>query len=132
MIQRGEDFRFPLEPRQPVGIAGERLRQDFNATSRFNRVSRARYTSPIPPAPRGAMISYGPRRVPEARLICEERRIIRGRTSTPPYRGLSSAELPARPFPRSRHRPVAATEGSLSRNFNEIGVRLWTGCRLKK
>src|SRR5215475_12948662 len=30
------------------------------ATSRPRRVSRARYTSPIPPAPMGAMISYGP------------------------------------------------------------------------
>jgi hypothetical protein len=27
------------------------------ATSRFNFVSRARYTSPIPPAPMGATIS---------------------------------------------------------------------------
>src|SRR5688572_30355666 len=30
------------------------------ATSRFKRVSRARYTSPIPPAPSGATISYEP------------------------------------------------------------------------
>ena len=28
--------------------------------SRFSRVSRARYTSPIPPEPRRATISYGP------------------------------------------------------------------------
>src|SRR5499425_2094808 len=33
------------------------------ATSRFNRGSRARYTSPIPPAPIADTISYGPRRV---------------------------------------------------------------------
>src|SRR5271168_3051704 len=30
------------------------------AISRSNRVSRARYTSPMPPAPSGATISYGP------------------------------------------------------------------------
>src|ERR1700732_1090732 len=30
------------------------------ATSRFSRESWARYTSPIPPLPMGAMISYGP------------------------------------------------------------------------
>jgi hypothetical protein len=30
------------------------------ATVRSSRVSRARYTSPIPPAPSGARISYGP------------------------------------------------------------------------
>src|SRR5258705_10087846 len=36
----------------------------LTATSRPRRVSRARYTSPMPPAPRSARISYGPRRVP--------------------------------------------------------------------
>src|SRR5438093_9129974 len=41
------------------------------ATLRSSRVSRARYTSPIPPAPIGATISYGPRRVPE--VIVTER-----------------------------------------------------------
>src|SRR5579864_1424350 len=35
------------------------------ATLRSSRVSRARYTSPIPPAPSGAPISYGPSFVPE-------------------------------------------------------------------
>src|ERR1700678_5876 len=34
--------------------------ENLIATSRFRRVSRARYTSPIPPAPRNARISYGP------------------------------------------------------------------------
>src|SRR5713101_6078996 len=37
----------------------------FTATSRRKRESRARYTSPIPPAPRRAKISYGPSFVPE-------------------------------------------------------------------
>src|SRR5262245_1026767 len=36
------------------------------ATVRPRRVSVALYTSPIPPAPRGAMTSYGPSRVPGA------------------------------------------------------------------
>src|SRR6516225_7041582 len=39
------------------------------ATERSSRVSFARYTSPIPPAPRGPWISYGPKRVPAARVI---------------------------------------------------------------
>src|SRR6266581_906779 len=39
------------------------------ATSRPSRVSRARYTSPMPPFPMGARISYGPRRVPAERGI---------------------------------------------------------------
>ena len=34
------------------------------ATVRSSLVSRARYTSPMPPAPMGAMISYGPSCVP--------------------------------------------------------------------
>src|SRR5262245_45022702 len=37
------------------------------ATSRPSRVSRARYTVPIPPAPMGATISYGPSLVPGLR-----------------------------------------------------------------
>src|SRR5579863_5309224 len=36
------------------------------ATSRFKRESRARYTSPMPPAPIAARISYGPSFVPAA------------------------------------------------------------------
>ena len=42
-------------------ISGE---STLTATSRPSRSSFARYTSPIPPAPRGDRISYGPRRVP--------------------------------------------------------------------
>ena len=33
-------------------------------------------------------------------------------------------------LPRSRHRPVAATEGSLTRKVNKTGVRLWSDCPL--
>src|SRR6266508_3879025 len=39
------------------------------ATSRWSRVSRARYTSPIPPEPRGEAISYDPNRVPRGIVI---------------------------------------------------------------
>src|SRR5262245_38471816 len=45
------------------------------ATSRFRRASRARYTSPIPPAPISAVISYAPRRVPGVRLMGYVRRV---------------------------------------------------------
>src|SRR5262245_10769307 len=44
----------------------------FSATSRLSRVSRPRYTSPIPPAPSGARISYGPSFVPDGRDIYRE------------------------------------------------------------
>src|SRR5580700_5834102 len=39
------------------------------ATSRLSRASRARYTSPMPPAPTGDTISYGPSFVPGVRAI---------------------------------------------------------------
>lgn len=39
------------------------------ATVRSSRVSRARYTSPMPPVPAGAMISYGPSFVPATSVI---------------------------------------------------------------
>ena len=35
-------------------------------------------------------------------------------------------------LPRSRHLPLAVTEGSLTRNLNKTGVRLWTGCSLNR
>jgi hypothetical protein len=33
-------------------------------------------------------------------------------------------------LPFSLHRPVAVTEGSLTRTLNETGVRLWTDCSI--
>jgi hypothetical protein len=44
------------------------------ATVRSSRVSRARYTSPIPPVPRAESISYGPTRALTASGICASRR----------------------------------------------------------
>src|SRR3954454_10835533 len=45
------------------------LGSTFNATSRFNRVSLARYTSPIPPTPSTETIVYGPMLVPAAKAM---------------------------------------------------------------
>jgi hypothetical protein len=39
---------------------------------------------------------------------------------------LSTLQPPFCILPRSRHLPVAVTDGSLSSNLNKIGVRLWT------
>src|SRR5579859_7909192 len=55
------------------------------ATSRESRVSFARYTSPMPPAPSEAMISYGPSLVPEVRAIIA-RHYIRKRSVLQPDR----------------------------------------------
>jgi hypothetical protein len=46
------------------GSAAKLSGRILSATSRFNLVSRARYTSPIPPTPMTDWISYGPRRKP--------------------------------------------------------------------
>src|SRR5215831_11400312 len=43
--------------------------ETFSVTMRSRRVSLALYTSPIPPAPMGAGISYGPSRVPAVKAI---------------------------------------------------------------
>src|SRR5436309_3797637 len=47
-----------------VGLSDRWAGRILTATVRSRRVSRARYTSPMPPAPSGARISYGPRREP--------------------------------------------------------------------
>ena len=65
------------------------------ATSRPRRVSRARYTSPMPPAPMRAMTSYGPSRVPACRGMCW--RIIRAGST---HALLSSGGM--RPFDEQR------------------------------
>jgi hypothetical protein len=69
LIQRREDFRFPLQPREAVAVGGKRVREHFDGNVRFRLVSVARYTSPIPPAPMRAAISYGPSRVPGVNAI---------------------------------------------------------------
>jgi hypothetical protein len=57
MIEGREHFRFAREPREPFGVAANASGKIFSATSRSNFVSRARYTSPMPPAPIFAVIS---------------------------------------------------------------------------
>ena len=51
------DLRLALEAGEAIGVGGEDSGRTFSATSRLSRVSRARYTSPMPPAPMRAMIS---------------------------------------------------------------------------
>ena len=67
VVQRGENFCLTLEAGEPICIASHRSGSTLTATVRFRLVSVARYTSPMPPTPRGETISYGPRRVPGCR-----------------------------------------------------------------
>ena len=72
MIERREHFRFALEPRQPIAIVGDVAGRTLIATSRFSFESRARYTSPMPPAPSCSTTSYGPIRVPVESAVTTE------------------------------------------------------------
>ena len=53
MVQLRQDARFPLETRPELRVQGQVLVQDFDRDRAVEpRVPSARYTSPIPPAPR--------------------------------------------------------------------------------
>ena len=52
MVQRGEDLRFALKRASRSESSANASGRILRATSRFSFVSRARYTSPMPPAPR--------------------------------------------------------------------------------
>ena len=64
MIQGRERLGFALEARQPIGIVRKGVGQHFDRDLPLRLVSVAHYTSPMPPTPIWAVISYGPRRVP--------------------------------------------------------------------
>jgi len=57
------------------------------ATSRSSFESRARKTSPMPPAPRGERISYPPSEVPAERLMARRLSVFRGNSSPGAERG---------------------------------------------
>jgi hypothetical protein len=57
MIQLGDRLGFAFKPLLANWIRGELRRRILIATVRSSRVSRARYTSPMPPAPGGAQTS---------------------------------------------------------------------------
>jgi len=56
MIQPRQHLRFAGEAGEPVGIGRKGL-QDLDATSRFNLLSMARQTTPMPPSPSFSAIS---------------------------------------------------------------------------
>ena len=65
MAERRSGPRLLLEAAQPIGCGWPPpCGSTLMATSRPSRASRARNTSPMPPAPIGATISYGPSRAP--------------------------------------------------------------------
>ena len=57
MGQCGDGARLPFETRDAIGIGAQGAGRSLIATSRRRLVSCARYTSPMPPEPIGAMTS---------------------------------------------------------------------------
>ena len=69
MVQRRERLRFAREPGEPVGIAGERVRQDFQRDVAIElRIARAIHL-PHAACADWAVTSYGPSRVPGVSVI---------------------------------------------------------------
>ena len=62
MVQCGEHFGFALKSRQALGIRRHRLRQHLDGHRALQVRVGGAYTSPMPPTPIRAAISYGPRR----------------------------------------------------------------------
>ena len=56
VIQRARSARFLIEPAQALGLGVETRVQHLDGDFAVHRVSEARYTSPIAPAPRSARI----------------------------------------------------------------------------
>ena len=72
MVQRREHLRFAAEPREPIGIVGERVGQDLDRDVAIQlRVARAIDLAHAARAERET-ISYGPRRVPGPRATKSE------------------------------------------------------------
>ena len=59
MIHRARRSRLLLETAESLGIAAKVGRQHFDRHLAAKRLSVARYTSPMPPAPIRATTSYG-------------------------------------------------------------------------
>src|SRR5262249_30952087 len=92
-----------------LGSAATSAGRTLTATSRASRVSLARQTSPIPPAPRGASTSYGPSRAPEASVM-----------TSPSFQPLDEVEL--RRDPAAHDRPGVTAWRHSDSNFPYLGV----------
>ena len=69
MVQRGQDFGFALEPRQPVRIIRESLRQHLERHVPVELGVSRPIHFPMPPSPSLAVTEYGPRVVPGERFV---------------------------------------------------------------
>src|SRR5262245_20263793 len=124
---RDEAARASLSKRlSRSGSAAPSSRRTLSAPTRPGRVSRARYTSPMPPRPRGAMILYAPKLEPGVRITPAPTRVA-GSTGGPSahavklrtwtdymQRGRVPLLRSCRLDPRARLPGIAAVLGALS------------------
>ena len=90
MIERREHLRFALEAREPLRIVAKAGGRILIATSRSSFVSRARYTSPMPPTPSRLSMRNTPICVPIARPSISPR--VDGRSVA--ARSINAASVP--------------------------------------
>jgi hypothetical protein len=57
VVERSQRLCLAVETGEPLRVRGEDVRQNLDRDVALRRVSRARYTSPMPPAPSGATSS---------------------------------------------------------------------------
>src|SRR5215468_1481671 len=102
------------------------------ATVRSNRVSLARYTSPIPPAPSGTPISYGPSLVPGAMgmsgaIITPEK--LSGSSARSEGEGVRPYQTRSRRFSYQPFYGAAWKYTAVARKHGVGGnMRSWRGC----
>src|SRR5262245_36494091 len=98
------------------------------ATSRSRRLSRPRYTSPIPPAPRADTISYGPSRVPGASAIeAQDSRVVGRPVAVSPVAGISATARGARLVEARRRRRAPARSLPRPGHGRAVGPHLELG-----
>jgi hypothetical protein len=74
VIQCGEALGFSLKAGDALSVRGKRIGEDLDCDIPIQLRIRARYTSPMPPAPMSATISYEPSRAPATNATsCLER-----------------------------------------------------------
>ena len=69
VVQAGDGLGLPLEPLLEVGVRGHMLRQHLDGDGAIQTGVAGLADLPMPPAPMGAMIWYGPSFTPALRAI---------------------------------------------------------------
>ena len=128
MVQGGENFRFPLEASEPLGIAGKGLGECLDSDIAFKArvASLVDLTHAAGTDSRQNLVRADTSAGEETHVREVAHYMATNRSDSGPSVRSARAQLLRGILPRSRHLPLASTEGSLTRNLNKTGVRLWT------